>query len=81
MTFDPLAHAKAQREHPEAFVTLHSIWRDATALSAIKSAGTMETLNATSQPLLKAAREAGDTVLFDMFKAASTQRKGELTNV
>lgn len=79
MTFDPLAHAKAQREHPEAFVTLRSIWSDAQALRTIKRAATLETLNATSQPLLKAAREAGDTLLFDKLKAASTQRKGELT--
>lgn len=77
--FDPIAYSAWVKAHPENYVTMASIASDAKALHAIKTAGTMEGLNATSQPLLRAARQAGDAVLFDILKAASTQRKGELT--
>lgn len=77
--FDPIAYSAWVKAHPDNYVTMASIASDATALRAIKTAGTMEALNATSQPLLRAARKAGDTVLFDILKAASTHRKSELT--
>lgn len=77
--FDPAAHVQALRDCPQDFVSMVSIASDAKALHAIRRAGTMESLNATSQPLLRAAKAAGDTVLFDILKAAAGKRKGELT--
>lgn len=77
--FDPIAYSSWVKAHPENYVTMASIASDAKALHAIKTAGTMEILNATSQPLLRAAKKAGDTVLLDILKAASTHRKSELT--
>ena len=77
--FDPIAYVAWVKAHPENYVTMDSILRDAIALHAIKIAGTLETLNATAQPLLRAAKAAHDTVLFEILKAASAQRKGELT--
>ena len=78
--FDPIAYAAWVKAHPENYVTMASIATDAKALQAIKTAGTMETLNATAQPLLRAAKAQGDTVLYDILKAGATQRKAELAN-
>lgn len=79
MTFDPIAHSKAQHDHPEAFVTLRSIEAAVRALGAIRRAPTIDALDKAFQGPTKAAKKASDTDLVAMFTAAAKKRKGELT--
>lgn len=77
--FDPFAYSAWVKAHPDNYVTMASIASDAKALHAIKTAGTMEELKKAFAGPGKAAKEAGDTLLLEMFKEAKDKRKEELS--
>ncbi len=77
--YDPVAHARNVREHPEAYVTFRHIAIAATALHAIKTAPDLKALNERLQPPAKLAKAQEDTALLKIFTDAGKARKAELT--
>lgn len=73
--FDPHAHAREVREHPERFVTFASIFADAMALRSVNAAPDLHALNKAFQAPAKVAKKAGDAVLLKMLTEASAARK------